>query len=316
MKLSIKQKIRLKRILELKSKPENNYLSNKEIITILGIPKKSFYRLLYLIGNTRQCQKEHKMINLTLDAEQKISKTTLECQNDQNISILTLGECTVIVQFDTELSKRTEIEQRLGGYMREKVINYQKGNMVPEAFEVSYNKKGNEKSSDYIVNIDYTKILMYSGSWTPSEVFNKNFPKENSKKEKVKKKNEVDDYGFEHFWKAYPKTKASKKKTLQAFKKVVKSPSDFQKVMDAVENQHVERELAEKCGAFYPIPCHPTTWLNQERWEVEINLEREFWENEARKRQSPHQQKRTKAQQFFKRLSEISDNASDDEVGF
>lgn len=330
MKLSIKQKIRIKKILELKSRSENN-LSDKEIITKLGIPRKSYYRLINQIGNIEKCQNEQNVANLTL-----------ECHFDQKLSNLTLEECTETIQFDTRVSKRTEIEQLKGGNMTKKIINYQNGNYSREVIFAFYNQNGNKEPLNFDLAVkkwqngvgsprcsyykenNYKEIISYSliPFFDPlydlnSQELENNQKGNNGKKAKKIKFDEMLGEWFDIFWATYPKVaNSSKKKSLQAFKKAVKSATSFERIMQALENQLKEREIAQECGAWYAFPCHHSTWLNQARWENEVNLEREFWENEARQRMSPHQQKRTKADKFFKRMSELSQESDDDEIGF
>lgn len=69
---------------------------------------------------------------------------------------------------------------------------------------------------------------------------------------------------FEIFWEHYPR-KVAKQKALKSFKKI--SPDDklFQKMLNAVEEYKNTKQWQNK--EFIP---HPTTWLNQCRWEDEI----------------------------------------------
>lgn len=68
---------------------------------------------------------------------------------------------------------------------------------------------------------------------------------------------------FEVFYGAYPR-KVSKQKTLQSWNKI-KPDADLQtKILTAVQNHKESEQWTKDDGKFIP---HPTTWLNQARWE-------------------------------------------------
>jgi len=69
---------------------------------------------------------------------------------------------------------------------------------------------------------------------------------------------------FEEFWNLYPR-KVAKKKAEESFKKAMKA-SDFKGILDGL-NKYL-KFWSTKDADFVP---HPTTWLNQHRWEDEIN---------------------------------------------
>lgn len=71
---------------------------------------------------------------------------------------------------------------------------------------------------------------------------------------------------FEKFWNEYPR-KISKKKTLAIWLKLKPTPELAEKIIAAVRAQKQTKQWKENDGQFVP---HPTTWLNQERWEDEI----------------------------------------------
>lgn len=78
------------------------------------------------------------------------------------------------------------------------------------------------------------------------------------------------DQRFEQFWGVYPR-KVGKPKAKQAFYKAVKNEETFDAVMDGLRRyKNTERwTRAVTAGELDFIP-HPTTWLNQRRWEDEI----------------------------------------------
>lgn len=75
------------------------------------------------------------------------------------------------------------------------------------------------------------------------------------------KPNRDDD--FDAFWKAYPR-KVNKQGAVKAFEKV---DVDVEILIGAIENHKRSAQWTKDGGAFIP---HPTTWLNQRRWEEEL----------------------------------------------
>ena len=71
------------------------------------------------------------------------------------------------------------------------------------------------------------------------------------------------DEDFEIFWKAYPK-KVGKGSARKAFGKV-KVPVET--LVTAIRRQECSDQWSRDNGQYIP---HPSTWLNQERWEDEI----------------------------------------------
>ncbi|RBP66393.1 hypothetical protein DFO66_103340 [Brevibacterium sanguinis] len=72
--------------------------------------------------------------------------------------------------------------------------------------------------------------------------------------------------GFAEFWEVYPR-KVARKAAMAKFPKCVKEAGGVQKLIDAAEAyaQSVEGRPIEKIA-------HPTTWLNQGRWDDELTL--------------------------------------------
>lgn len=72
---------------------------------------------------------------------------------------------------------------------------------------------------------------------------------------------------FEAFWNAYPK-KVNKKKSKDKFYKICKNEETFNAIMKGLEIYKNSKEWKVNNGQFIP---HPSTWLNGERWNDEIN---------------------------------------------
>ena len=71
---------------------------------------------------------------------------------------------------------------------------------------------------------------------------------------------------FERFWSAYPRH-TDKKKALLAFQKVKPDENLLSVMLNAIEQQKQSDQWTRDGGAFIP---HPSTWLNQERWNDEL----------------------------------------------
>lgn len=105
-----------------------------------------------------------------------------------------------------------------------------------------------------------------------------NAAKEKEKeKEKTKEKENITspptpsegaDERFEKFWSVYPK-KIGKGAALKAFKKIKPSAELLQTMVNAVEAQKQSQQWTKDNGQFIP---NPATWLNQERWNDELEV--------------------------------------------
>ena len=71
---------------------------------------------------------------------------------------------------------------------------------------------------------------------------------------------------FESFWEIYPKHQ-DKKKAKQKFLKLCTDKKKYQEIMDGLRN--VLPVWAKKDTKYIPMP---TTWLNGERWNDEVNV--------------------------------------------
>ncbi len=69
---------------------------------------------------------------------------------------------------------------------------------------------------------------------------------------------------FQKFWDAYPR-KIGKGAALKAWKKA--HPPAMAVILNAIEDQKKSRQWMKDDGQYIP---HPSTWINQERWEDEV----------------------------------------------
>lgn len=93
----------------------------------------------------------------------------------------------------------------------------------------------------------------------------------NDKNDKKESTNVDSKAQFEKFWKLYP-NKKNRKKAFSIFQKL--DPQVIPKVLAALPLHIKSVDWQKDGGAFIP---HPTTWLNGERWndELEVQIEEE-----------------------------------------
>lgn len=68
---------------------------------------------------------------------------------------------------------------------------------------------------------------------------------------------------FEDFWKAYPR-KVKKQDARKAWERINPSPELLAKIKSAIESHRESDQWTRDDGKYIP---HPTTWLNQARWD-------------------------------------------------
>lgn len=88
---------------------------------------------------------------------------------------------------------------------------------------------------------------------------------ESQQKEKAPQK-EFNEEQFNAFWKAYP-NKKGKGAARKKWERLKPDEVLFNTIMTALERQKNTEQWTKNNGQFIP---HPTTWLNQERWEDEV----------------------------------------------
>lgn len=69
--------------------------------------------------------------------------------------------------------------------------------------------------------------------------------------------------GFVRFWDAYPR-KVAKREALKAWDRLKPTDRDVEDILQAIDRQKRSQEWRKDHGEFIP---HPSTWLNQGRWE-------------------------------------------------
>ncbi|MCK4609457.1 MAG: hypothetical protein KAT71_08240 [Gammaproteobacteria bacterium] len=72
---------------------------------------------------------------------------------------------------------------------------------------------------------------------------------------------------FDDFWANYPNKKAKAKARTKYIALITKKPELHEIIINALSKHKETKQWNEANGKYIP---HPTTWLNQERWEDEI----------------------------------------------
>ncbi len=97
---------------------------------------------------------------------------------------------------------------------------------------------------------------------------------------KIKNKIKKEIYGFNAFWVAYPK-KVGRGAAEKAFERIAPDCNLLIKMVEALEWQRTTKDWMKDKGQFIP---HPSTWLNQRRWEDEP-YEKSIKNNEAEEKE-------------------------------
>ena len=109
-------------------------------------------------------------------------------------------------------------------------------------------------------DVDISKKNVYSGEQRKGE---------ESKEEKSRGEESKElDRLFDVFWKAYPK-KIGKLKAKSSFEKIKPDEHLLNLMVMKIDEYKSTKQWQEDNGKYIP---HPATWLNQGRWEDEINL--------------------------------------------
>lgn len=122
---------------------------------------------------------------------------------------------------------------------------------------------------DIKVNPEYTDLInkiVYVSNNEDNDNINDENDSNNSQrkgKENKRKETEIIKKQFEDFWSVYPK-KVKKQKAKEWFERNKPTEELFAIMLKALKQFINSKEWKESNGQFIP---HPTTWLNQKRWE-------------------------------------------------
>lgn len=80
---------------------------------------------------------------------------------------------------------------------------------------------------------------------------------------------------FNEFWKAYPR-KVNKNGAKKSFMRIPKLEQDFELIMNKLEDFKKSKSWQDNNGQYIP---HPQTWINQKRWEDEMENPSNIFDN-------------------------------------
>ena len=101
---------------------------------------------------------------------------------------------------------------------------------------------------------------------------------QHNNKNGTKKEDNIYSQNFLSFWKEYP-NKAAKKKAYEAWQKLEKKGNIealLPTLLDAIEKQKQAKEIKKAKGEFTPEWPHGATWLNDKRWEDEVEIKKRW----------------------------------------
>jgi predicted phage replisome organizer len=115
------------------------------------------------------------------------------------------------------------------------------------------------------------------------QMYNKCTPELDIEKKIEIEQNTVWKDRFNTFWKSYPK-RVGKGAAEKAFKKINPSKEALHQMLEAIEKAKKSDQWKRDGGQFIP---YPATWLNQKRWEDELEIEVDdgyvtLWDGSAR----------------------------------
>lgn len=154
------------------------------------------------------------------------------------------------------LASVSGVERTLESKLQKEYKDY---NVLNEWFDL------NEKDIKNIVEKNDMKYHMIEHMENENENVNIN-KDENNKELEVLKTKDIKDELFNQFWLAYPK-KVAKKQTMSKFKTIVKDQTTLDTILFDISRRLKTDEWSKNNGQFIP---HPSTYLNQERWNDEV----------------------------------------------
>jgi hypothetical protein len=152
-----------------------------------------------------------------------------------------------------ELRKMIENQNKLIKLLIDKLSTYEK-------VELPVTESESSRGTDIMETIEIQSKKTIPHSPPPTQALKKN------KQSKLKEAQLLEEKKFDEWYQLYPR-KVSKKKAREAFGKALKKIpcEDLMALTKAYMNANETQEtLKRENGKFIP---HPTTWLNQERWE-------------------------------------------------
>ena len=141
---------------------------------------------------------------------------------------------------------------------------------TPQKVSVSVSVSGSVS-----VSVSGSETVSVSGSETVCETVS--HIKTKTKKEKTPSESKRKGEEFDQFWSSYPK-KVGKQAAKKAFDSV---NVPIETLLAAIERQKCSAQWSRDNGQYIP---YPATWLNQERWEDELDQREEARSGEQQER--------------------------------
>jgi hypothetical protein len=133
------------------------------------------------------------------------------------------------------------------------------------------------KKTDKNIYVKCPKFIEIASNWTkrentkPTEAPTEAPTAKEKKKNRIKNKNTpLPPQDFVAFYNAYPR-RVGKAAALKAWNK--NNRPSLEIILSAIKKQKASSQWQKDGGQFIP---HPSTWLNEGRWEDEIPIEKEF----------------------------------------
>lgn len=178
---------------------------------------------------------------ITLQPGQGLFKMR-QVAKELGISVTTLHRITDVFKSETQIETQTSPRNTLIT-----VVNWSKYQVVGTQNETQTEHKRNTNGTQN----DFLPIT------------NKRI-----KEIKNKEKEKPEKTDFDLFWEAYPR-KEGKGAARKSFEKAIKKGVTVDMLIDAVNRQRCGAQWTKDNGQYIP---HPATWLNQERWEDELDF--------------------------------------------
>jgi hypothetical protein len=139
--------------------------------------------------------------------------------------------------------------------------------VTKNGYKISFNKDHSQwqpvTKSGYVTKNGYAVTKIGCEFVTKIGGHKRNYTKETNTKE-------IYIVRFDLFWAVWPK-KEDKKKAKKAFLRIKPSDQLLQKMLEAIKQQKETKKWQE---GYIPLP---TTWLNGERWNDEVENEKQKW---------------------------------------
>lgn len=157
---------------------------------------------------------------------------------------------------------------------------YRARNRLKQAGLIDFRERGGKRCSEYIIKSLVCQYATQSGTLsdtlpatqadTQSGTQADTIPKQDKTRQSSMPPYSPPKWGerFEVFWKAYPR-KTGKDAARKAFARRNPSQELLDKMLAAIEQQKQSAQWQKNNGQFIPLP---TTWLNQGRWDDEVQI--------------------------------------------